>query len=192
MDSSDADHSGSRAASVRSGKENCHTVILNTLKLNDGSNPRGGCINSPGRASNRELCNRVLTPVSFAAQIGARRDAKILMRFGFGEEVSTRREFKCGAKAKELAAITTGKLNGTLVAVVGERLMPVQGMPVTNRPAAFERVNPRSAPGDANSEFHNLVPSGWLLGWIINRNHLGISQALCGHLISHNLISTGF
>jgi hypothetical protein len=58
--------------------------------------------------------------------------------------------------------------------------MSIQGMPVTNRPAAFERVNPRSASGDANPMYHNLVQGGWLLSWIINRNHHG-TDAVCGH-----------
>lgn len=54
--------------------------------------------------------------------------------------------------------------------------MSVQGMPVTNRPAAFERVNPRSARGDTNPEFHNRVHVGWASCWVPKRYQIGIAE----------------
>jgi hypothetical protein len=128
----------------------CQAIILNTMILCSGFHPRAGCANFPWCKGNRGFCDWVLTPMSFRAQIGAVRDGKILMRFVFGEELSLRREFKFGAMAKEIAAIVTGRSNGAWVAVVGECLMSVQGMPVENRPdAALERVISRSAADDA-------------------------------------------
>jgi hypothetical protein len=63
--------------------------------------------------------------------------------------------------------------------------MSVQNVPVANRPEAFERVNPRSAVGDANPKFHSPVLGGWLPR-VAEQAHFGTLDAACERRPTHH------
>jgi hypothetical protein len=69
--------------------------------------------------------------------------------------------------------------------------MSVQDVPVTTRPAAFERVNPRFFLGSLNSRFRDFAHVGWLPCWIIRRNLHGAAENTTIHVLVVNPDTSG-